>query len=343
MRLVRSAFAFALFSLAAPLAACGGASEREGEEVASLASSAATASGPNTTVVRFDADWTVTTFGQLRQGDVVAIEYDDARLPSCRGRKYGMPAWSILAHYRYPSGKTGTIPVSVGGDAPATRPVIELTEAGPMALWFEGQDIWGCREWDSRFGQNYRLAVAENEALPGWVGNAAFVISRQTCAAGPCDRDRVPLDNGFTYETFARQRAAIRAIYFDVWKQGVTDFDNPDLWKQLDVQVHFRARKSGPFQSRYVSVFGRVGNDARYQLPMAVIDPLAGSFRRTDPAECPDADLAVAGEPDGPYVTTTVEYYFTINGLPLRRADGSNFVGRFDDYRYQFEVCLPGN
>lgn len=284
-------------------------------------------------VARFPASGGFELVGEPRQAGQLRVEYDVSRLTTCRDTRYGQPAWSILAHYRFASGRTGYVPVTNGTGT------IDLFEGGELEIWFENQGYAGCRAWDSLGGANYRVQVDADPRAPGWIGNGASVINRMTCN-GPCDQHRVPLADSFSHGTYARQRAAIRAIYFDVWKAGVTDRDNPNLWQDLDVQVHFRASPSAPFQSRYVSFFRRVGNDARYELPMSVIDPLAGSFRR-DPSQCPvDTDLLTSGDPSNAYVAARVEYYFTVNGVPYRNGDRGNFLGTFEDYSYLFEACL---
>lgn len=296
----------------------------------------AIAPAPSDAAVRFELGAPMVVEGELRAGRTLEIDYDPNRLTTCRDTRYGLPAWNVRAHYRYPSGRTGELTLYIGNTAQPSSLV--LAEAGELELWFENQGYWGCRAWDSLDGANYRVVVDADPRAPGWMGNAAYVIDRMTCDGGPCDASRRSLDDVFTYGTYARQRAAIRAIYFDVWKAGVTDWDNPDLWEQLDVQVHVRARAGAPFATRYVRFHRRVANDARYELPMAEIDPLAGPYTRTDPSECPDADLLVDGS--GAYVQATVEYYFTVNGVALRRGDGANFRGVFEDYRGAFEVCL---
>lgn len=289
----------------------------------------------------FGADWSFNLTGQARQGNSLSIVYDAARLPSCRGRRYGMESWNILAHYRYASGHEGYVPVFLGGAPVPGGASLDLREAGELQVWFEAQDYYGCREWDSRFAQNYRIHVAADPRAPDWVGNAVSVINRMTCDGGPCDVNRVSLDNGFTFDSYARQRAAIRGIYFDVWKAGVTDFDNPELWRQLDVQVHFRWRNTGPFQTQYVRYFGRTGNNARYVVSLDEIDPLGGGFTRTETSQCPDADLLISGDPESTVVAANVQFYFTVNGVTLRRNDNSNYFGTFEQERAPFAICLP--
>ncbi|MCB9611612.1 MAG: hypothetical protein H6721_31650 [Sandaracinus sp.] len=285
-------------------------------------------------VVRFPAEGGFSVEGTPRQAGQLVVEYDVSRLTTCRGRYRGYEAWSMLAWFRFPSGRTVSVPVTEG------RGVLDLYEGGEVEIWIENQNYAGCRAWDSLGGANYRLTVEADPRAPGWIGNGASVINRMTCD-GPCDQHRVALSEGFTHGTYARQRAAIRGIYFDVWKEGVTDFDNANLWADLDVQVHFRASPSAPFQSAYVDFFRRVGNDARYQLPMSVIDPIGGSYRRTDPSQCPtNVDLLTSGDPSNAYVAARVEYYFTVNGVPYRNGDRGNFVGTFEEYRDLFSVCL---
>jgi hypothetical protein len=117
----------------------------------------------------------------------------------------------------------------------------------------------------------------------------------------------------------------------------VTDFDNPDLWRELDVRMHYRYRHDGPWQERYVSFDGRVGNDARYAVDLRrELDPLAGRTR-TAPEDCPDADLSLTR--DGFYVEAEAEYYFTVEATELRRADGAAFSGIFRDYVGLYAPC----
>jgi len=297
--------------------------------------------------LRFGADWSTSLEGRLVQGGIARIAYDPARA-TCTASRAGAPLWTVTAHYRIAGGEVHTVHAAGHAPSPSLEHLpIELTSAGELELWFENGDATGCHEWDSSFGANYRFAVeayegpaGEDPRAPGWIGNEASVINRMTCDGGPCDASRVPLERGFTHGTYARQRAAIRGIYFDVWKEGVTDWDNPELWQDLDVQVHARARAGAPFSTQYVSFWRRSGNDARYGLPMAAIDPLAGPYTRTDRSQCPDADLTLSEDPGSAYVRATVEFYFTVNGVALRAPDGGPFRGVFEDYRNAFEVCL---
>ena len=284
----------------------------------------------------FARDFTRRASATLRVGQRARIVYDAARLPGCRGEQGGVPQWSISGFARIADGPVVTFPVA-GLNAPASVPSIALDRAGELQVWFQATSRWGCSEFDSDYGRNHRFAVALPANAPGWVGNAHWVLSRATCAAGPCDADRTALTTPFDYGTWARQRAAIRAIYFEVYKAGVTDRDNPDLWRQLDVQALSRpVGTTQPWRAQYVRLDGRAGNNARYGLLLRELDPL-GENTVTRPEDCPAAPLTRSA--DGMYVSTELEYFFRVNGVELRPSPGQAYRGRFTQYRGLFDVC----
>ncbi len=284
----------------------------------------------------FGADWSETVHGKLRAGDPIEIAYDPARLPTCRGEQNGIPQWALTAFYRVDGGDVHT--VALAGLTNGQEPFVVPQAAGSLELWFQVTNVWGCNEYDSDFGQNYRFTVAAPLGQPGWAGNAASVIDRWTCDGGPCDSDRVSLDQGFVFDTWARQRATVAGLYFDVWEEGVTDYDNADLWKEVDAQVHFRFAGQTAFTTRYVDFFRRVGNDARYQLPLRSFDPFHAMPSVVPAEQCPAAELQLSE--DGMYVTTTVEIYFTADAVDVRPAPGEVFVGNFVDYASPYTACL---
>jgi hypothetical protein len=286
--------------------------------------------------ITFGSDWSETVQGKLRAGDPVEIVYDASRLPSCRGEQNGTPQWAISAFYRVGGGEVHTVSVAGLNAQPST--FIVPQDKGSLEVWFQVTNRWGCNEYDSDFGANYRFPVAAPVGQPDWAGNAASVITRQTCSGGPCDENRVSLDQGFVYGTWARQRAAIAGFYFDVWEEGVTDFDNPDLWKQVDAQIHFRFSGQTAFTSRYVDFFHRVGNDARYQVLIRTIDPFFAMPSVVAPESCPAA--ALTATPDGQYVSTEIEYYFSADGVEIRPSAGETYKGRFEDYVGPYAACL---
>jgi hypothetical protein len=289
--------------------------------------------------IRFAGDWSVQVNGPLIAGEPIVIDYDVARLPTCRGDMYGKPAWSISGSWRSNGGEVTTFPLA--GHSPtgsAIVPVITPPASGALELWFFNGNMWGCNAWDSSFGKNYHFTLDAPDDAPGWMGNAAGVISRWTCSGGPCESDRQPLEQGFSFDTWARQRAAIAHLYLDVWRAGVTDWDNPELWQQLDVRMYYRFGASGPFLQRWVNFDRRVGNDARYAVPLRQIDPLPGNTI-TDPGACPQAPLAISA--DGNYVRTSVELYFVVNGVELRPSSAAHYQGAFEDHVGLYAPCLP--
>lgn len=286
--------------------------------------------------ITFSASYTETVEGKLRAGDPIEIKYDPARLPSCRGEQNGTPQWAITAFYRVNGGDVHTI--AVAGLMAAAPALLAPEKAGTLEVWFQVTNVWGCNAYDSDFGQNYKFSIAAPVGQPGWAGNAASVIQRWTCDGGPCDHHRVSLDQGFVYDTWARQRAAVAGLFFDVWEEGVTDFDNPDLWKQVDAQVHYRFAGQEAFTTRYVDFSKRVGNDARYQVLLRTIDPFFAMPSVVSEEQCPAAALTLS--PDGQYVRTEVEAYFTADGVEIRPAPGATFKGRFEDYAGPYAACL---
>ncbi len=207
-------------------------------------------------------------------------------------------------------------------------PYLKLTQGGRLFDHNRIGDPMGSYVISGEAG----LAIGEDPAVctqapsgtrppVGWIGNAVVAISR--AAGAPCD-DGVPMGDGFTYGTWARQRAARRNVCFEVWQQGVTDRANPDIWQQIDVQVHYRYSANDAWQSAYVSMVDRVGNNARYALDLSGLDP----FR---PYHC--TTEAYAASANGQYDEAGLEFYFTANGSTLVAGSGASFRGTYQDYR----------
>lgn len=277
----------------------------------------------------FTNEFHATVTGTLEKGKKLRVAYDASRLTACRGEQNGKPAWTITGYWKIGAGDVHSF--EAGGFSPSggtAEPVLALDASGDLQIWFQNNDRWGCNAYDSDFGKNYHFAVQPAADEPGWIGNPRSIMSRQTCN-GPCESDMRALDGDLLYDTWSRQRAAIRSIYFEAWKQGVTDFDNADLWKQLDVEVHARVGSTGAFKAEYVSFDRRAGNNARYALDLKHLDPLSGD------GGCPGAPLTIVGE----YAEVTVELFFTVNGVELRPAGGGTFRVRYQNYKGLFASC----
>jgi hypothetical protein len=310
-----------------------------GDDAAVASASAVTAGA----TIAFGPTGAPAVGGALTAGGAVTVTYDPARLTGCRGASNGHEAWTITAFYKVNGGPIASF--EVAGYVPPQgmgSPVIALPSAGTIELWFQNTSLFGCSAWDSSFGHNYVFGVSPAVNAPGFVGNAVSVVSRATCNAGPCDGDRHALESGFSYDTWARQRAAIKAVYFDVWKEGVTDFDNPALWQALDVQVHFRVVGESAFTTRYVTFDHRVGHDARYRVELAGLDPLGGGVNGSpiaSVADCPTFATTQSGPPGSETLSADVELYVTVNGTELRPSGGGLYRGTFQNYEALYAVC----
>ena len=170
--------------------------------------------------------------GSLVAGQPVTLRYDEARLPSCRGNvSGGGPGWTITAFYTLDGDNVESVAVAGAGLSNGPNPpTLTVPDGGDLALWFQVTSVWGCSSYDSSYGANYHFAVATPANAPSWVGNASWVVDRATCGTppGPCYADAHSADQAFTFDTWARQQAAITQVFFDVWQAGVTDFDNPN-------------------------------------------------------------------------------------------------------------------
>lgn len=110
--------------------------------------------------------------GPLVAGATAVVRYDAARLPQCRGRDQGVDTWAI----------TGYVVVEGEDEQPfaltrrdgervvSTEGRITVPAADSFALYFLVHDTFGCSEYDSDFGANYRFEVE-----PAPAGDAAVV------------------------------------------------------------------------------------------------------------------------------------------------------------------------
>lgn len=281
--------------------------------------------------LHFKADGSFEVVGRPRSGRSIQITYDDGRMPTCRGEASGGPAWTVTAFVRVDgedlppravAGHSGSGHIDNKFSLPAK------VERSHIEIWFQNTSRWGCSAWDSNYGRNFHVYAEPSPEAPAWIGNVNSVLSRRTCN-GACDDERRPVSTApVVFDSWTRQRAAIAELAFQVYKPSVTDWDNPDLWRQLDVRayVHWRGTASAP-QMRYVSLDRRVGNDARYRVELRALDPFANRA-------CP-----AAMEWTGDTVAATAEVFFTVNGVELRPSPGKAYTLRFTDGRRTWEHC----
>jgi hypothetical protein len=180
------------------------------------------------------------------------------------------------------------------------------------------------------------IGTTEAELSEAWVGNVSYAIDRASCG-GVCDGALRPIPGEVLYDTWARQRASIRVIAFEIWKEGVTDWENPDRWRQLYVQVHARAVGEGRFSTRHVPGDRRLGNNVRYTVDLVALDPIPGVHTPTRVEDCPAATLTAAAS----HVDAIVELYFTVNGIERRPAGpDSTYRVRYQNYRDLYAPCF---
>ncbi len=259
----------------------------------------------------FTSDWQTVRTGVIVPGGTVTLAYDVTRAPTCRGSQ-----WDVTAHVAF-ANDTQQIAVSVDGAAPSF--VVPTDGATELVIYFENTDASGCTAYDSNLGANYTFAV---ETPPPWLGLPTDLLTRDPsnhCAGGG------PAANGFTFDDFAREQDDITNLCFQVWKPGVTDTDDSDLWQQLDSELHWRLvtqEAATPWTTTPVGFDARVGNNAQYALDWRQLDPY-----RDD--HCPE----LAGDPTSAgLVQIQLEYYISVNGGELRPEAGATFVGNFADF-----------
>jgi hypothetical protein len=110
----------------------------------------------------FARDWSAGVEGMVRGASSVNVDFDIARLSSCRGRN-----WSIDVNYRFDGGawiKQGVVGSVYYGAQSSTRvvyqPFISIPAgARELELYFDAYDANGCHQYDSAFGRNYRFTV----------------------------------------------------------------------------------------------------------------------------------------------------------------------------------------
>jgi hypothetical protein len=271
------------------------------------------AAGPTAPArINFAADHTVSQHGALVPGGQVRLEYDPARLTTCRNSRGGFDLWDITAHVRWNTGEGSSASIKNGALL-----VSIPTTARSFEVWFENTAVPGCQAWDSNQGANYRFDLL---LPPQWLGAATVRISRDT--SDPCAGPDAA--GGLAFDTWARQRAAITNVCFRAWSPGVTDRDDPELWRKLDATLRWRPRGSSePLRSLYANLLGRYGNDARYAVDLRGLDP----FR---PYQCPTVPTTPTA--DGQYVQAELEYVIIVNGVELRPAPGAYYTATFSDY-----------
>ncbi len=210
-------------------------------------------------------------------------------------------------------------------------------ELVPFLREADGSRVFDHNQSGSDF-QNYvldvgnRWDIAEAPSVCGaradvdWMGNPGVEIERYTSRT--CANARA-YDGSVSYEQWARTRAAVRNLCFEVYERGLTDRENPELWRDLDVQVHYRFGNEvfTGFTTEYVNQAGRVGNNAQYAFDMGHLDPFIGG--------CPRISVQWDRSSTSDWVDASADlhFYFTVNGKELRPGGaGSTFDVNYKHY-----------
>ncbi len=129
--------------------------------VSEHASDVAAADTTDVPTLSFFADWTVTQSAPLVAGTQARIHYDIARLPQCRAQYHGFPAWDILAYWNADGGTASNAPMTElnGTVRTGVDRIITVPPGHELNMWFYASDEFGCLQWDSAYGQNFRFAI----------------------------------------------------------------------------------------------------------------------------------------------------------------------------------------
>lgn len=162
--------------------------------------------------------------------------------------------------------------------------------------------------------------ISDTRPQPQWLGNAHTVIER----SGEAGR---ALSGPVTYDSWARQRAAVRELRFEAWLPGLTDRDDPELWKKLDAKVHFRFAGEAQFHEAHVDFKRRSGNNALYAMNLERFDPWFAPYH--EKSEVKGLAPKLSHERPGVDVAQ-LEVFFTLNGKPFRPSPNENFLVRYE-------------
>jgi hypothetical protein len=119
------------------------------------------ADGPGASMT-FAADFTETTHGSLLAGTSVHIDYDLARLQTCRAQSNNAEVWGVTGWAQFDNAAPVSFALS-RLDAQHVVPQsadLELpASASHVAMWFTINNVWGCIAYDSNLGANYDFTI----------------------------------------------------------------------------------------------------------------------------------------------------------------------------------------
>jgi hypothetical protein len=142
-------------------------------------------------------NWSVVQSAPLVPGGQVKILYDTDRLPGCRGNANdGGPGWAVTGYYQLNDGTVGSFFAGGRPNYPGQSPeaVLDLPENGSLALWFQITSMWGCSEWDSNYGNNFRFDVGNPRIvfLNNWTHTVYGTLKKGGSVTVDYDISRLP-------------------------------------------------------------------------------------------------------------------------------------------------------
>ncbi len=179
----------------------------------------------------------------------------------------------------------------------------------------------------------------DGEAVtPLWMGTsgssapARVQIERygDACATGGV------YDDPPIYGDWARQRASESNVCFEVWAPGVTDWDNPDIWRELDARAIYRwndPNSAEPTESEWswLRNVGFVGNNAQYAFKLTWIDP----FYMLASGKCPNVPFVEVDIRSDEWALVDAELLvtFVVNGVEHKPSwDDQGFRVRYQGF-----------
>lgn len=114
--------------------------------------------------IHFKRDWSISVDGTPSAGQTLVIDYDIARLPTCRQDYNGLQSWDVLVDYQFDGGAVQQASLTQSqsnGYIRVASPARLSPPAGAhtITMWFENDDRTGCRAWDSDYGANFSFSL----------------------------------------------------------------------------------------------------------------------------------------------------------------------------------------
>lgn len=143
-----------------------------GSAAAAPAEAGPVPTGTGTPVLHFAADGSTSVEGIIESGHPVGIDFDPARLPTCRGKDEYGDSWGISVRYRIDGGEERAYPVTerltADGKDTTVRSLGTLhlrPDTRHLQMWFVGEDRTGCHEEDTNHGAYYRFDISQPPVL----------------------------------------------------------------------------------------------------------------------------------------------------------------------------------